>query len=107
MVWTHRTSYQIPKRYKIKAETDWEILAENCSLPIDGVPFLLTMIKLSSTMISNQKINIALVTQTTYIKKLKKFLKNELYETEIISSDYELNLNKSKVEKTKYLPLSS
>ena len=29
MVWTHRTSYQIPKRYKIKAETDWEILAEN------------------------------------------------------------------------------
>lgn len=99
--------------------------------------FLLIMLEVENPMISCQKINMALAVQTIYLEKLKKFLQDDLTETESklkgdgngdtilekqqkrlqgevdfiqkcvallkkepISTNYELNLIKSKAEKT-------
>ena len=99
--------------------------------------FLLIMLEVEKPMISCQKINMALAVQTIYLEKLKKFLQDDLTETESklkgdgnvdtimekqqkrlqrevdfiqkcvallktepISTNYELNLIKSKAEKT-------
>ena len=111
--------------------------AESSSLPISRDAFLLAMQEVESPMISTQKINMALAAQTVYLEKLKKFLQDDLTETdskikgdgnvdtilekqqkrlqgevnfiskcvdllktEPIATAYELNLNKSKAEKT-------
>ncbi|MEC9297503.1 MAG: hypothetical protein VYD28_07455, partial [SAR324 cluster bacterium] len=110
---------------------------KDASLPISRDAFLLAMLEVESPMISTQKINVALAAQTIYLEKLKKFLQNDLTETESkikgdgnvdtilekqqerlqgevnfvskcvdllktepIATAYELNLNKSKAEKT-------
>ena len=111
--------------------------ADNRSLENARDAFLLAMLEVENPMISTQKINIALETQTVYLMKLQKFLQDDLTETESkikgdgnvdailekqeeklkgeadfvqkcvhllktepLTSNYELNLNKSKVEKT-------
>ena len=111
--------------------------AESSSLPISRDAFLLAMQEVASPMISTQKINMALAAQTVFLEKLKKFLQDDLTETdskikgdgnvdtilekqqerlqgevnfiskcvdllktEPIATAYELNLNKSKAEKT-------
>ena len=111
--------------------------AESSSLPISRDAFLLAMQEVESPMISTQKINMALAAQTVFLEKLKKFLQDDLTETdskikgdgnvdtilekqqkrlqgevnfiskcvdllktEPIATAYELNLNKSKAEKT-------
>jgi len=111
--------------------------AESSSLPISRDAFLLAMQEVASPMISTQKINMALAAQTVFLEKLKKFLQDDLTETdskikgdgnvdtilekqqerlqgevnfiskcvdllktEPIATTYELNLNKSKAEKT-------
>ena len=110
---------------------------KSSSLPISRDAFLLAMLEVESSMISTQKINMALAAQTVYLEKLKKFLQDDLTETESkikgdgnvdtilekqqerlqgeanfiskcvdllktepIATAYELNLNKSKAEKT-------
>ena len=110
---------------------------KSSSLPISRDAFLLAMLEVESSMISTQKINMALAAQTVYMEKLKKFLQDDLTETESkikddgnvdtilekqqkrlqgevnfiskcvdllktepIATAYELNLNKSKAEKT-------
>lgn len=111
--------------------------AENRSLENARDAYLLAMQEVEMPMISTQKINFALATQTAYLMKLQKFLQDDLTETqskikgngnvdtilqkqlerlqgevdfvqkcvvllktEPISTVYELNLNKSKAEKT-------
>jgi len=56
--------------------------AESGSLPISRDAFLLAMQEVASPMISTQKINMALAAQTVYLEKLKKFLQDDLTETE-------------------------
>ena len=56
--------------------------AESSSLPISRDAFLLAMQEVESPMISTQKINMALAVQTVYLEKLKKFLQDDLTETE-------------------------
>ena len=56
--------------------------AKRCSLPISRDAFLLAMQKVASPMIYTKRINLALVAQTIYFEKLKKFLKHDLTETE-------------------------
>jgi len=55
---------------------------KSSSLPISQDAFLLAMLEVESPMISTQKINVALAAQTIYLEKLKKFLQNDLTETE-------------------------
>jgi hypothetical protein len=111
--------------------------AESSSLPISRDAFLLAMQEVESPMISTQKINMALAAQTVFLEKQKKFLQDDLTETdskikgdgnvdtilekqqerlqgevnfiskcvdllktEPIATAYELNLNKTKAEKT-------
>ena len=56
--------------------------AESSSLPISRDAFLLAMQEVASPMISTQKINMALATQTVFLEKLKKFLQDDLTETD-------------------------
>ena len=56
--------------------------AEGSSLQIARDAFLLVMQEVEKPMISTQKINIALTVQTIYFEKLKKFLHDDLTETE-------------------------
>ena len=56
--------------------------AESSSLPISRDAFLLAMQEVESPMISTQKINMALEAQTVFLEKLKKFLQDDLTETE-------------------------
>ena len=56
--------------------------AESCSLPIYRDAFLLPLKEVASPMIPPQKINTALATQTNYLEKPQKVLKNDLIETE-------------------------
>ena len=56
--------------------------AESSSLPISRDAFLLAMQEIASPMISTQKINMALTTQTIYLKKLQKFIQDDLRDTE-------------------------
>ena len=56
--------------------------AESCSLPISQDAFLLALKEVASFMIPPQKINMALATQTIYLEKLQKVLKNDLIKTE-------------------------
>ncbi len=111
--------------------------AENRSLENARDAYLLAMQEVEMPLISTQKINMALSTQTVYLMKLQKFLQDDLTETEAkikgdgtvdtilhkqqellqgevdfvqkcvvllktdpIETVYELNLNKSKAEKT-------
>ena len=55
---------------------------KSSSLPISRDAFLLAMLEVESPMISTQKINVALAAQTIFLEKLKKFLQNDLTETE-------------------------
>jgi hypothetical protein len=56
--------------------------AESSSLPISRDAFLLAMQEVESPMISTQKINMALAAQTVFLEKLKKFLQDDLTETD-------------------------
>ena len=56
--------------------------AEGSSLQIARDAFLLVMQEVEKPMISTQKINMALTVQTIYFEKLKKFLHDDLTETE-------------------------
>ena len=56
--------------------------AEGSSLQIARDAFLLVMQEVEKPMISTQKINMALTVQTIYLEKLKKFLHDDLTETE-------------------------
>ena len=56
--------------------------AESCSLPISRDAFLLAMQEVASPMISTKKINMALAAQTVFLEKLKKFLQDDLTETD-------------------------
>ena len=56
--------------------------AEGSSLQIARDAFLLVMQEVEKPMISTQKINMALTVQTIYLEKLKKFLQDDLTETE-------------------------
>jgi len=56
--------------------------ADSSSLPISRDAFLLAMQEVASPMISTQKINMALATQTMYLKKLQKFIQGDLRDTE-------------------------
>ena len=56
--------------------------AESSSLPISRDAFLLAMQEVASPMISTQKINMALAAQTVFLEKLKKFLQDDLTETD-------------------------
>ena len=56
--------------------------AESSSLPISRDAFLLAMLEVESPMISTQKINMALAAQTVFLEKLKKFLQDDLTETD-------------------------
>ncbi len=56
--------------------------AESSSLPISRDAFLLAMQEVASPMISTKKINMALTTQTIYLKKLQKFIQDDLRDTE-------------------------
>ena len=56
--------------------------AESSSLPIYRDAFLLAMQEVVSPMISTQKINMALAAQTVFLEKLKKFLQDDLTETD-------------------------
>ena len=56
--------------------------AENSSLENSRDAYLLSMLELEMQLISTQKINIALATQTVYLMKLQKFLQDELTKIE-------------------------
>ena len=56
--------------------------AESSSLPISRDAFLLAIQEVESPMISTQKINMALAAQTVFLEKLKKFLQDDLTETD-------------------------
>lgn len=56
--------------------------SENSSLENARDAYLLAMLEVEMQLISTQKVNMALATQTVFLMKLQKFLQDELTETE-------------------------
>ena len=62
--------------------------SENSSLENARDAYLLAMLEVEMQLISTQKVNMALATQTVFLMKLQKFLQDELTETEAKIKDY-------------------